>query len=82
LKVCCGDSQTFCITQVQVEEDLYREVDWPTSVYAWGNNKENRLGLGTDLPEIVKQPTLMQHLEGKEITEVSSGTNHTFALSE
>lgn len=48
-------------------------------VYAWGRNEKGQLGLGDT--DDRKVPTLIEELTGYDITEISSGKNHTLFLT-
>ncbi len=51
-----------------------------SDLYCWGLNSNGQLGLGDSNPRTV--PTKVVALDGKTVTAVSAGTNHTCAIAD
>jgi alpha-tubulin suppressor-like RCC1 family protein len=64
--LCCGYSHTLAITM-------------HGQVYAWGNNENCQLGLGSKAPKYVRKPKLISTLSN--IVKVSAGNEHSVALN-
>lgn len=65
-EITCGYNHTLAIT-------------FNGHVYSWGNNEHGQLGLGPDVPEMVKRPILNPYLSN--ITKLSAGNEHSVALT-
>jgi alpha-tubulin suppressor-like RCC1 family protein len=64
-KVAAGAQHSLCLT---VRGD----------VYAWGQGKDGQLGLGKNASE--SRPMLIQVLQGKIVTDIAAGENHSGAV--
>jgi len=68
VKVTCGSKFTLALTQ-------------SGSVYGWGHNKNNQLGLGLGHDDLVPTPTLLPPFPAKVI-DIAGGHYHSFVLLE
>lgn len=50
------------------------------NVYTFGNGNNGKLGIGKETN--VETPTLIEELNGKKITSISTGHDHTLAISQ
>ena len=66
VNIFCGKESSFCINS-------------KGSVYAWGLNNYGQLGIGHQLNTCT--PTLINELEGINITSIAGGEHHTLACA-
>jgi len=51
------------------------------SCFSWGANNFGQLGISDDLPDM-KNPTLIESLEGKKVVFLGTGSSHSLAIAE
>ena len=51
-------------------------------MYSWGRVDDGRLGLGTDVTEDVRTPTLIPALEKETCVNVASGSSVSYAVTQ
>lgn len=71
--------KNICKISTHIESKHYMALTTDYEVYSWGNGEGGVLGHGDNL--FKDEPTLIQALIGKEITDIACGGNYRYATN-